>query len=177
MIYTALLKISFFYCFFFKDQNILNIIVQDLCNDRVFYLSDQHFRTQHTAQQTGALTGADWSQLPETSVKFDKMAAQYNFKPEFLENTIKSLQCFKCKDVPGFDKEQKNRYSCHDNAHQLCEKCKNGPCECGSTIGKIPNPVVHEILKDMPMFCPHYKRGCRQVSAQSEDLKVRKIQK
>ena len=105
------------------------------------------------------------------------MAAQYNFKPEFLENTIKSLQCFKCKDVPGFDKEQRNRYSCHDNAHQLCEKCKNGPCECGSTVGKIPNPVVHEILKDMPMFCPHYKRGCRQVSAQAEDLKVRKIQK
>ena len=105
------------------------------------------------------------------------MATQYNFKPKFLENTIKSLQCFKCKDVPGFDKEQKNRYSCHDNAHQLCEKCKNGPCECGSTIGKIPNPVVHEILKDMPMFCPHYKRGCRQVSAQAEDLKVRKIQK
>ena len=106
-----------------------------------FISADQHFRFQNSAQCT-----ADWSQLPKTSVK-NKMAAQYNFKPEFLENTIKSLQCFKCKDVPGFDKEQKNRYSCHDNAHQLCEKCKNGPCECGSTVGKIPNPVVHEILK------------------------------
>ena len=98
------------------------------------------------------------------------MAAQYNFKPEFLENTIKSLQCFKCKDVPGFDKEQKNRYSCHDNAHQLCEKCKNGPCECGSTVGKSPNPAIHQMLKDMPVYCPHYNRNCREIFAQAEDL-------
>ena len=52
------------------------------------------------------------------------MAARSVFKHEFLENTIESLQCFKCKDVPGFSEKQRNRYSCHDNAHQLCEKCK-----------------------------------------------------
>ena len=45
-----------------------------------------------------------------------------------------------------------------------------GPCDCGSTVGKNPNPVVHQILKDLPIFCPHYKRGCRDFFAQAEDL-------
>ena len=61
--------------------------------------------------------------LIQVEVNFGKMS-RYNFKPEFLENTIESLQCFKCKDVPGFAKKQQNRYSCNNNAHQLCEKCK-----------------------------------------------------
>ena len=102
---------------------------------------------------------------------FDKMATRYGFKPEFLENTIQSLQCFNCGDVPGFARKQKNRYSCHHNAHQLCEECKHlGFCDCGSTVGKNPNPVVHQILKDLPIFCPHYKTGCRDFFAQNEDL-------
>ena len=45
-----------------------------------------------------------------------------------------------------------------------------GPCDCGSTVGKNPNPVVHQILKDLPIFCSHYKRGCRDFFAQNEDL-------
>ena len=101
------------------------------------------------------------------------MATRYGFKPEFLENTIQSLQCFNCGDVPGFARKQKNRYSCHHNAHQLCEECKHlGFCDCGSTVGKNPNPVVHQMLKDMPIYCPHYKRDCREIfaQAQAEDL-------
>ena len=45
-----------------------------------------------------------------------------------------------------------------------------GLCDCGSTVGKNPNPVVHQILKDLPIFCPHYKTGCRDFFAQNEDL-------
>ena len=45
-----------------------------------------------------------------------------------------------------------------------------GPCDCGSTVGKNPNPVVHQILKDLPIFCPHYNRGCRDFFAEAEDL-------
>ena len=93
------------------------------------------------------------------------------FKHEFLENTIESLQCFKCKDVPGFSEKQRNRYSCQNNAHQLCEKCKNlGPCVCGSTVGKSPNPAIQKMLEGMPVYCPHYKQNCREIFAQAEDL-------
>ena len=99
------------------------------------------------------------------------MAARSVFKHEFLESTIESLQCFKCKDVPGFSEKLRNRYSCHNNAHQLCEKCKDlGPCACGSTVGKSPNPAIQKMLEDMPMYCPHYNRNCREIFAQAEDL-------
>ena len=64
---------------------------------------------------------------------FGKMS-RYNFKPEFLENTMESLQCFKCKDVPGFAKKQQNRYSCNNNAHQLCEKCKGQKISKGNYL-------------------------------------------
>ena len=99
------------------------------------------------------------------------MATRYTFKTEFLENIIESLQCFKCKDVPGFDEKQKNRYNCIDNSHQVCEKCKDlGKCACGSLFSNNPNPIARQILKDMLVYCPHYKRGCRETFAQFEDL-------
>ena len=99
------------------------------------------------------------------------MATRYTFKTEFLENIIESLQCFKCKDVPGFDEKQKNRYNCIDNSHQVCEKCKDlGKCACGSLFSNNPNPIARQILKDMLVYCPHYKRGCRETFARSEDL-------
>ena len=64
------------------------------------------------------------------------MATKPNVKNEtLLENTIDSLQCFKCKVVPGLTQEQQNRYTCLDESHQLCEKCKS-ECKCGSVVGK-----------------------------------------
>ena len=73
------------------------------------------------------------------------------------------------QDVPGFKEEQRNRYNCNEKSHPLCEKCKD-LCKCGSVVTKCPSPVVHQILKDLPMFCPHYKKGSREVFARAENL-------
>ena len=54
-------------------------------------------------------------------------------------------------------------------AHQLCEECKS-KCDCGSEVGKCPNPLVHQILKDLPTYCSHYKRGCRELFMQATDF-------
>ena len=94
---------------------------------------------------------------------------QFDCKRKMLESVIETLQCYKCQDVPGFKEEQRNRYICVENSHQLCEKCKD-LCKCGSVVTKCPSPVVHQILKDLPMFCPHYKRGSREVFAKAENL-------
>ena len=95
------------------------------------------------------------------------MATWWN--ESLLENAIASLQCSKCKAVPGFTKEQQNRYSCLDESHQLCEKCKS-VCECGSVVGKRPNPTLKQILKNLPVYCPHYNNGCREIFIQAELL-------
>ena len=94
---------------------------------------------------------------------------QFDCKRKMLESVIETLQCYKCQDVPGFKEEQRNRYICAQNFHQLCEKCKD-LCKCGSVVLKCPSPVVHQILKDLPMYCPHYKRGSREVFAKAENL-------
>ena len=98
------------------------------------------------------------------------MATKPNVKNEsLLENTIESVQCFKCKAVPGLATEKQNRYSCVNESHQLCEKCKT-VCACGSAVGKRPNPTTKHILKNLPAFCPHYNTGCRQIFVQPEGL-------
>ena len=97
------------------------------------------------------------------------MATRFYFKS--LETVIESLQCYRCKAflVSGPNGEQRNRYSCVKESHQLCEICKE-LCSCGSLVGKNPNPVAHQILKDLPMYCPNYGTGCRQFFAQPDDL-------
>ena len=97
------------------------------------------------------------------------MATQIDYKRKSLESMIESLQCFKCKDVPGFKKYQRNRYSCVEESHQLCEKCKSR-CECGSLVVKRPNPPTKQMLEDLPVYCPHYKNGCRELFLQVESL-------
>ena len=96
------------------------------------------------------------------------MASSFEFKRKSLENIIENLLCYKCKAVPGTVEKQKNRYVCM-NAHQLCEDCKS-KCDCGSQVGNRPNPLVHQILKDLPVYCPHYKTGCREMLMQVKDL-------
>jgi len=98
------------------------------------------------------------------------MASSFEFKRKSLENAIESLLCYKCKAVPGAAEKQKNRYVCLDYSHQLCEECKS-ECDCGSVVGKRPNPVVHQMLKDLPIYCPHYKTGCRQIFMEDKGLK------
>ena len=93
------------------------------------------------------------------------MATEFDYKSKLLESIIESLQCFNCKDVPGFMKDQRNRYSCFEKSHQLCENCKD-KCECGSLVVKFPNPIVKQMLKELPMYCMNYKRGCREIFAE-----------
>ena len=95
------------------------------------------------------------------------MATEFDYKSKLLESIIESLQCFNCKDVPGFMKDQRNRYSCFEKSHQLCENCKD-KCECGSLVVKFPNPIVKQMLKELPMYCMNYKRGCREIFAEPE---------
>jgi len=96
------------------------------------------------------------------------MATKVNVKNEsILENTIETLQCFKCQAVPGITQEQQNRYTCVNESHQLCEKCKS-VCQCGSVVVKRPNPTSKKLLKDLPVYCPHYKNGCRQIFVQTQ---------
>mgnify|MGYP001203579950 CR=1 FL=1 len=96
------------------------------------------------------------------------MATKINVKNEsILENIIETLQCFKCKAVPGITQEQQNRYTCVNESHQLCEKCKS-VCQCGSVVGKRPNPTTKKLLKDLPVYCPHHKNGCRQIFVQTQ---------
>ena len=97
------------------------------------------------------------------------MALSFEFKRKSLENIIESLLCYKCKAAPGFFEKEKNRYFCTNNSHQLCEECKS-KCDCGSEVGKCPNPLVHQILKDLPTYCSHYKRGCRELFIQATDF-------
>ena len=102
------------------------------------------------------------------------MASRFDSKRELLKNIVESLQCYKCKAVPGPTEEQKNRYSCLDNSHELCEDCK-AACECGSVVGQFPSSTIKQILKDLPMCCQHYKDGCRQIFEKDEDLEGHQI--
>ena len=96
------------------------------------------------------------------------MATKISVKNEsILENIIETLQCFKCKAVPGITQEQQNRYTCVNESHQLCEKCKS-VCQCGSVVVKRPNPTTKKLLKDLPVYCPHYNNGCRQIFVQTQ---------
>ena len=97
------------------------------------------------------------------------MASRFQIKRESLENVIETLQCYNCKSVPGLGEGEKDRFSCFNESHQLCKDCKN-QCKCGSEVGKNPNPILQKMLEDSPMYCPHYKTGCRQVFSKTENL-------
>ena len=88
-------------------------------------------------------------------------------KCEELLKLIPELQCHKCKNVPG--PTQKDRYSCTNAAHTLCEEHKT-KCPCGSKVGKSPSPVICKLLQNLPWMCKNYKMGCREIKIKVEDL-------
>ena len=90
-------------------------------------------------------------------------------KHEELLRLIPVLQCQKCKNVPGPNGKQKNRYSCFDSSHTLCEKHKTN-CPCGSMAGKSPSPVIANLLQNLPWMCQNYKTGCRESRMNEEGL-------
>ena len=90
-------------------------------------------------------------------------------KHEELLRLTPDLQCHKCKNVPGPNGNQRNRYSCTNGAHTLCEDHK-AKCPCGSTVGKSPSPVIAKLLQNLPWMCQNYKTGCREIKMNGEDL-------
>ena len=100
--------------------------------------------------------------------------AQFDDKCNYLKCMIGSFLCFKCKDVPGFKKDQRIRYHCHDKSHILCNKCKSKG-ECGSSVMESPNPIFEQHMQDLPVFCSNYKEGCRYMFSHEEALNDHKI--
>ena len=90
-------------------------------------------------------------------------------KQDELLRFIPDLQCYKCKNVPGPNGNQKNRYSCTKSAHTLCEEHKT-KCACGSNVGESPSPVIANLLQNLPWMCQNYKTGCREAKMNVEDL-------
>ena len=102
---------------------------------------------------------------------------QFDCKRKMLESVIETLQCCNCLAVPGFEEEQRNIFYCNENSHPLCEKCgRYYLCKCGSKVSRNPSPVVHQILKGLPVFCPNYKRGSREVFSKAENLEEHLIE-
>ena len=90
-------------------------------------------------------------------------------KCEELLGLISELQCHECKDVPGPNGNQKNRYSCFDASHTLCEEHKK-KCPCGSKVGKRPSPVIAKLLQNLPWMCQNFKNGCLDSKMNIQDL-------
>ena len=90
-------------------------------------------------------------------------------KCQELLRLIPILQCHHCKDVPG--PKEKNRYSCIDSSHTLCEKDKL-KCPCRSLVGKNPSPIIAKLLEDLPWMCQNYKRGCREIEMTVSGLEI-----
>ena len=97
--------------------------------------------------------------------------ANYRAKCQELLRFMTDLQCYKCKDVPGPNENEKNRYSCLDSSHTLCEKDKL-ECPCGSVVGKNPSPLAAKLLEGLPWMCQNYKRGCREIKMEIGELEI-----
>ena len=93
----------------------------------------------------------------------------YPVKCKELLRFIPDLQCHKCKDVPGPNGNEDNRYSCVDSSHMLCEKDRF-ECPCGSLVGKTPSPIIAKLLEDLPWMCQNYKNGCREIKKNIGEL-------
>ena len=64
-------------------------------------------------------------------------------KREEILRLISELQCHGCKNVPR--PTQKDRYSCINSAHTLCEE-HIAKCPCGSLVGKSSSSVMDKQL-------------------------------
>ena len=74
------------------------------------------------------------------------MSESFRIKCDLLQNYIEKLQCFRCKDVPGPNGVEMNRYVCFYQSHSLCENCKD-ECPCASPVGKDPQPILLQLIK------------------------------
>jgi len=100
--------------------------------------------------------------------------AMTNLESKRLEllKILPELQCHECKDVPGPNGYDKNRYSCMKGSHVLCEKHRVKKCPCGSKIAKKPSSIIAKLLQDLPWMCQNYKNGCREFKMDVEGLDI-----
>ena len=91
-----------------------------------------------------------------------------------LEELIPTLQCFKCKAVPGPEEGKKDRFNCFNESHVLCNACKS-KCSCGSEVCKKPSQAIEKMVDQIPWICQNYKNGCRESRQQIEELKIHQI--
>ena len=96
--------------------------------------------------------------------------SKFDSKCRELLKVLTELQCFKCKDVPGPRQDQKSRYICFNESHNLCEKDK-AQCPCGSNVGKNPSPLIAKLLQDLPWMCNNFKSGCHEIKEKAEELR------
>ena len=112
-------------------------------------------------------------QVQNSDLKSDEkkrtIMAVFLSKCKQLQKLMPELQCHMCSNVPGPNGKQKNRYSCIDSSHTLCENHKF-KCPCGSWVGKSPSPVIAKLLQNLPWMCQNYKNGCRQIEMNVVDL-------
>merc|ERR1712173_337730 len=96
-------------------------------------------------------------QRPGTILKFkifefvndSKNMERIQSKCEELLNILPYVQCHDCKDVPGPCRKTRNRYSCVDGSHVLCENHKE-KCPCGSLVVKNPSMTIAKMLENLP---------------------------
>ena len=113
-------------------------------------------------------------------------------RKEDLLKIIQDLQCITCKKVPGpiEDKgrdagerpgDRKNkRFLCEKSSHSRCgnhwyeDFCNdfNKNCPCGSLLDKEPSESIAKKLQFLPWMCKNYKRGCREVKMDVNNLKI-----
>lgn len=94
--------------------------------------------------------------------------SEFEFQCRVLLKLLPTLQCYKCKNVPGPNGNQK-RYSCFENSHNLCKEHKD-ECPCGSSVEKNPSPFIATILQDMPWLCQYSPNGCQEIKMDVEEL-------
>ena len=98
--------------------------------------------------------------------------AVFNYKCELLLKHLPSLQCHKCKNIPGPNRT--NRYFCIKESHALCE-LHRFRCLCGSLVGEKPSPAIGKLLQDLPWMCQNYSKGCREIKTDVEELEHHQV--
>ena len=102
-------------------------------------------------------------------------------RKEDLLKIIQDLQCFICKKVPAPCGGQSKRYLCENSAHSFCESHKKSirgfrfsedKCPCGSVVDENSSQSIAKKLQYLPWICQNYKRGCREVKMDEQNLKI-----
>ena len=163
-----------------KRQKLSSLTLEDLPNE----LITRTFR---------GLNMKDLINCGQVSKRFRTIFSdEQGRRKEDLLKIIQDLQCITCKKVPGPIKDKgrdagerpgdrKNkRFLCEKSSHSRCgnhwyeDFCNdfNKNCPCGSLLDKEPSESIAKKLQFLPWMCQNYKRGCREVKMDVNNLKI-----